>query len=272
MNTKNLLLKRRNFSNVALINLANICSWFPFFLFTFSFFLLPASILPVKAITFVTDRTALGENDQLNWSSLGKVFNPFAPDPSAFLPNIFSTKSTGGLGINIEIPRPSSPEITPPFVFQTSFPPFGIPTNFADGDFILFTGFNPTTFPAVGNEGPITINFETPVKAAGTQIAVDDTSEFEAFISAFDNKNNLLGSFSINGTSSLALDNSAVFLGVNSDIPEISKLVFGSSIRERALGINHLSISTTPVSEPGNLVALVILGLGGLLISNKKVF
>ena len=269
MNTKNLVFKKRNFSNVALINLPNICSWFPLLLLTSAFCLLPSSTLPVKAITFITDRAALGGNDQLDWSSLGSVFDPFNPDPSTFLPSTFSTKSVGGLGINIEIPLPSLPEITPPFVFQTSAPPFGIPTNFADGDFILFTGLNPTTFPAVGNDGPITINFDTPVKGAGTQIAVDDTLEFEAFISAFDDQNNLLGSFSINGTSSIALDNSAVFLGVNSDIPEISKLVLSSSVPERALGINSISIRTTPISEPGSIIGIGILGIS-LLTSQKK--
>ncbi|GGA22745.1 hypothetical protein CYANOKiyG1_37930 [Okeania sp. KiyG1] len=213
----------------------------------------------------------LEENDQLNWSSLGQIFNPFSPeDPNAFLPNKFSAISTGGTGINVEIPFPSSLQITPPFVFQTSFPPFGIPTNFADGDFILFTGFNPTTFPAVGNAGPITINFDTPVKGAGTQIAVDDTFEFEAFISAFDKENNLLGTFSANGTSSLALDNSAVFLGVKSDIPEISKLVFSSSVPERALGINNLSISAVTVDEPSTIMAIGILGFGLFLGKKRK--
>ncbi len=68
----------------------------------------------------------------------------------------------------MDIPFSSSPEITSPFVFKTSLPLFSIPTNFADGDLILFTGLNSTTFPAVGNEGLITI---------------------------FDNKNNLLGTF-----------------------------------------------------------------------------
>ncbi|WP_414620530.1 hypothetical protein [Calothrix sp. CCY 0018] len=58
---------------------------------------------------------------------------------------------------------------------------------------------------------------DQPVKAAGSQIAVDDIPSFSAFVSAFDRDNNLLGSFSTPGTSSIALDNSAVFLGIQSD-------------------------------------------------------
>ncbi|MBD2777830.1 hypothetical protein [Iningainema tapete] len=178
---------------------------------------------PVQAITFVTDRTALSSNDQVDWSSLGKVFNPFSPNLAAFLPNSFSAQSSLGLSVNVNIPQIQSPEITPPFVFQTSFPPNGIPTNFSNNDFLLFTGFAPGPDPAIGNPGPITITFAQPVLGAGTQIAVDDTPQFTAFISAFDNANNLLGTFSTPGTSSLALDNSAVFLGVLNDTPNISE-------------------------------------------------
>ncbi|NEQ71960.1 MAG: PEP-CTERM sorting domain-containing protein [Okeania sp. SIO2C9] len=270
MKTENKVLKLYNIFQSSLINPPIFFIKFPFFLLTSWFLILSSSTLPVKAITFITERAMLAENDQLNWSSLGQIFNPFSPDPSAFLPNTFSAISTGGTGINVEIPFQSSPQITPPFVFQTSSPPFGIPTNFADGDLILFTGFNPATFPAVGNAGPITINFDSPVKGAGTQIAVDDTLQFEAFISAFDKENNLLGAFSTNGTSSLVLDNSAVFLGVKSDIPEISKLVFSSSIPQRALGINNLSISTVTVSEPSTIMAIGILGFGLFLGKKRK--
>ena len=200
---------------------------------------------PNQAVTLVTQRTALGSNELLDWSSLGQVFDPFAPEPSAFLPNSFSTTTSGGLELNVEIPTPSSgSEITPPFVFQTGPLPNAIPTNFADGDFILFTGFTPMEFPSVGNPGPLTITFETPVLGAGTQLTVDDTPSFVASISAFDDAGRELGTFSVSGTSSLELDNSAVFLGVLSDAPNISRLVLSSSEPERALGVNPLSLVT----------------------------
>lgn len=108
--------------------------------------LVAALTLPAQALTFVKERSALLGNDQLDWSSLGKVLNPFSPNPADFLPNSFSATSTGGLGLTVDIPRTASGGITPPFVFQTGLPPTSVPTNFANGDFALFTGFQPGFF------------------------------------------------------------------------------------------------------------------------------
>ncbi|MEL7034663.1 MAG: hypothetical protein AAFO04_03465 [Cyanobacteria bacterium J06592_8] len=227
--------------------------------------------LPVEAVTFVSSRAELDGNDLVDWSSNGQVFNPSAPEPSAFLPNQFSATSENGLELTVNIPVSSNPQITPPFIFKTAFPPDGIPTNFADGNFLLFSGFVPIPtgpfVPAIGNPGPIEIQFETPVKAAGTQLGVDDTFEFTAFLSAFDENDSLLATFSVPGTSSLELDNSAIFLGVSSEIANISKLVFRSSEPERAIAINQLSLmsATTQVPEPtliGSLMSLGILSFG----------
>jgi hypothetical protein len=225
--------------------------------------LLAALASPVQALTLVTERSALLGNDQLNWSSLGKVLNPFSPNPAAFLPNSFSATSLRGLGLKTDIAPTTSPGITPPFIFQTLPAPIGVPTNFAKGDFTLFTGFRPTSFPAVGNPGPISITFNRPVKAAGTQINVDDTLNFTAFISAFDSGNNLLGTFSAPGTSSLALDNSALFLGVTSDTANISRLVYSTSAANRAVGINTISLVTVPESNSNlGLLLVCIFGVG----------
>ncbi|MGB3532904.1 MAG: PEP-CTERM sorting domain-containing protein [Microcoleaceae cyanobacterium] len=227
--------------------------------------------LPAVAVSLITDRTEIGGNDQLDWSSLGQVFDPFNFDPTVFLPNTISAVSDDNLGITVDIPSASSPSITPPFVFKSGLRPVGIPTNFADGDFILFTGFEPPQpgafMPALGNPGPITITFDTPVKGAGTQLAVDDTLVFEAFISAFDAGDNLLATFSVDGTSSLNLDNSAVFLGVQSDTANISRLVFSSSEDNRAIGINTLSIASVP--EPTSIVALFSVISFGIGLSKK---
>lgn len=216
---------------------------------------------PVKALTLSVQRATLGGNDQIDWSSLGPA------TPFNFLSNSFLATSQRGLKVNVEIPPASTPGITPPLVFQTSTPP-GIPTNFATGDFVLFTGFNPASFPAIGNPGPLTITFEQPVLGAGTQIAIDDTLGFTAFISAYDNTNTLLGNFQADGTSSLAVDNSALFLGVKSDTPNISKLVFSTSVNNRAIGINTLSISTVP--EPTSVLSLLVLGSLGVRSALKR--
>jgi hypothetical protein len=220
---------------------------------------------PVEAVnlTFVSDRAALGGTDRVDWSILGLV-----PPPFQVLPNFFSVTSEQGLGINVSIPSAATPGVTPPLLFQT-LPEPGIATNFASGDFILFTGLRPGPPPAVGNPGPLTITFDRPVAAAGTQIAVDDTFLFTASISAFDSNNNLLGSFSTQGTSSLALDNSAQFIGVRSDAANISRLVYSSSEGDSALGINALSIAEA-VPEPSNMAAMIVAGLGLLAVKIKR--
>lgn len=215
---------------------------------------LPSS---VQAIALVTQRTALGSNDQMDWSSLGPA------TPFNFLQNSFSTTSEGGLGLQVDIPF-AGPNFTPPLVFQTLPRPLGIPTNFASGDFVLFTGFRPDTpFPSIGNPGPLTITFDTPVRGAGAQIAVDDTPLFKAFISAFDETNTLLGTFEADGTASENLDNSALFLGILSDTANISRLVFSTSESERAFAINKLSIASAAVPEPTFVIGLLAFGTLG---------
>lgn len=221
--------------------------------------------LAAQSITLVTERSALGGNDQLDWSSLGPT------KPFNFLPNSFSATSQGGLGLQVDIPF-AGPEFTPPLVFQTLPPPRGIPTNFASGDFLLFTGFIQTTFPAIGNPGPITITFDTPVQGAGTQIAVDDTEQFTTFISAFDESNMLLGTFQAAGTSSLKLDNSAIFLGVSSDTANISRIEYRTSVPNRAVAINTLSLvdESVAVPEPTSVLGVLAFGTLGAGLALKR--
>ncbi|UKO99066.1 hypothetical protein [Nostoc sp. UHCC 0870] len=231
--------------------------------------------LPVQAATFlVNERAALRGNDEVDWVSLGKVFNPSAPSFSAFLPNSFSTTSQGGLRLNVDIAPATNPGFTPPFVFQT-LPPPGIRTNFAQGDYILFGGIDPSGFRPLspgspdprtpGNGGPFTISFDKPVFGVGTQIAVDiSNQQVETFITAFDKVNNLLGTFSVLSTSSLALDNSAVFLGIRSDTPNISRLVFSSTAPQFGLAINRVSIVVL-VPEPTYTLGILVFGVSGAI-------
>ena len=218
------------------------------------------------AVTLVTSRADLGSNDQLDWSSVGTLFIP-PPDPTDFLPSAFNATSSQGLGVNVAFPTPE-PAISPPFVFQTQSG--SLATNFAEGDFVLFSGFNPAFVPSPGNPGPLTIEFDEPVLSAGTQIAVAGTFEFIASISAFDSDGLLLGTFDLPGTSSIDLDNSATFLGVSSDTANITQLVFNTSIDNRGFGINTLSIVATSVPEPSSILTLSLLGLGLLGAKNRE--
>lgn len=236
--------------------------------------LVVATPVSSQAASFIGDRADLQANDLVDWSSLG-VTSTFK-----ILPNDFSATSEQGLKLNVQIPPPLSPQITPPVVFQTlpKSPRIpvnfgtGVPTNFANGDFILFTGNEPGTFPPNGNSGPLTISFEQPVLSAGAQIAVNGSPDFIGSIAAFDTNDTLLGAFSVPGTSSQLLDNSAQFLGISSDSANISKLVFSTSVEERAFGINALSIEAKPVPEPTSSIVTTTLGLAwfALLAIKRK--
>ncbi len=223
---------------------------------TSSWVLLPVA---VEAATFVSSRAELDGNDQLDWSSLGRIFDPRNPDPTTFLAPSFTATSERGVGLTVDIPPRFDLGVTPPFVFET-LPPEGIPTNFASGDFLLFTGLNLASgFPAIGNPGPLTISFDEPVAAAGAQFAVDDTLNFDATVVAFDEAGTLLETFTVPGTASVELDNSAVFLGVRSETTNIARLEFSSSESDRAFAINTLSL-VTPVPEPAAIVGLMFFG------------
>lgn len=166
------------------------------------------------------------------------------------------------MGADVDIPfiAPAL-GISPPFVFETLPFPDGVPTNFATGDFLLFTGLDfASGIPAVGNDGPLTITFDQPVSGVGAQFAVDDTFDFDATITAFDSSGERLASFTVPGTASTDLDDSAVFLGVRSETANIVRLDFSSSIPERAFAINTLSL-VVPVPEPGTAVALASVAL-----------
>lgn len=82
---------------------------------------MPVLTQPVWASTLslVQDRDLLQSNDQIEWLSLGKVLNPFAPNPDDFLPHSFSLSSSNGLGVNVEIPSVGGGgDITPPLCFS----------------------------------------------------------------------------------------------------------------------------------------------------------
>lgn len=227
---------------------------------------------PVRAVSFVASRAELNANDELDWATLGPTVGPitdlFPPaDPSLFLPNTFTALSAGDRTVGIEIPPADQPDILSPFVFETSSGDF-IETNFADGDAVLFTGLQLGPPPAVGNPGPLTLTFPEPVFGVGTQVAAGGTTEsYAVTISAFDSSDQLLGSFDTTGSSSEALDDSAVFVGVIADEATIAKLELSTALPTAPLGINQLSLLGTErgasVPEPSLLLGLAVLAAWG---------
>jgi len=148
-------------------------------------------------------------------------------------------------------------------------PPNGVPANFASGDYVLFGGFK-GGFPAPGRPGPITITFAQPVWGAGTQIAVDDTLSFNAFLDVYDPIGTLLQTFTIAGISSTSPDNSAKFLGVLSDQANISKLIYRIDTPNRAIAINQLGIVVIPEPSMG-MGLFILLGAGIGRLRSRKV-
>ncbi|MDJ0660234.1 MAG: hypothetical protein QNJ42_12200 [Crocosphaera sp.] len=211
-------------------------------------------------LNFVSDRSTLGANDQLDWSSL--AVPPFSP-----LSSTFTTISDKGLEMTVSFPPPNTElGIGQPLYFQTTSD--GIRTNYSPNDFILFSGFNLVT--QLGNPGPLTLTFETPILGVGSQLTVDDTFSFLGTIEAFDINNVSLGEFSFAGTSSEALDNSAQFYGVINDVPTISKVTFSTDINNKAIGLNFLSLVTVSVPEPSLSMGLIFIIGCGLISKHKK--
>jgi hypothetical protein len=211
--------------------------------------------LPAYSVDFVNQRAALGGNDIIDWGSLGSA------EPFKQLPNSFSIQSKNGLGVSVSVPSFfGSPQ---PLVFQT-LPIPSIDTNFPIGQNILFTGFANVEFPPMTNTALLTVKFDKPVKAAGTQLALVGTQKpYDAIASAFDSENNLLGTFS-----TTAKDNLPVFLGISSDKANISRLVLRTSEANVPFGINALSFVAIP--EPGSTFALLAIALGAGLALKRK--
>ncbi|MGK7946931.1 MAG: hypothetical protein AB4058_20930 [Microcystaceae cyanobacterium] len=70
--------------------------------------------------------------------------------------------------------------------------------------------------------------------------------DFTVFAYVYDQTKTLLQTFSLPGTSSTNIDNSAVFLGVKSDILNIHRIVYRSDVSNRAFGINQVDLVSVP--------------------------
>ncbi len=203
-------------------------------------FLVAASALTAQgAVVLVTSSAALGGNDTTDWSTLGLVDNPVSGP--------FTTVTTGGRTFTCD----SSSEL-----------------NQQDG--ITWNGnFVPGTLVLTSFGAPMTFSFAVPVFGAGAHVQPQDVpgndGAFTAQIQAYDAGNTLLETFSSAGTSSLLGDGSAIFIGIKSDIAEISKITFSFTATQSGvlsvMGISDLSISASAVPEPATYAVAVGAGL-----------
>lgn len=199
------------------------------------------TVSEVQAATLgVSSRPALGTDDSVDWATLGPSFTS--------VPNPFTINSTGGKTLNVSQPDES---------FQRLDQNNGWAGNFAPGDALLFTNYN---------QGPITINFTSPIAGGGAQIQSNYSGPFIGTIEAFNSGGDSLGSFSFSGNSNNNADNSAKFIGLRSTAVDVDKLVFSTTNNDVGFAINQLDTSSTPVPEPLTILGSgMALGFGALM-------
>jgi hypothetical protein len=196
------------------------------------------------SVTLVTSSSALGANDSISWTQLGPAFTVLT-GPQA-------VTSTGGLAATV-----TSAGNTLERRDQGS----GWAGNFANGAPLLWTR-------GVGPD--ITLSFAAPVYGAGAQFQADIFGPFTAEVIGIGGS--VLGTFTENGTSNSAGDDSAIFIGILSDTADISSIVFHQTGgNDFAIGNVALNTSDTPaaVPEPASL-SLLGLGLIGFISTRRK--
>ncbi len=193
----------------------------------------------VAATSGVSSFSALSSNDAIDWGTVGAA--------GTFPTNPFTGTSVGGQSYTVSQAG------------QTSFDRVdqgnGWNGNFAPGATLLWT---------LGG-GPMSISFTNGIFGFGAQIQSSSFDAFGARVEAFDANSSLLGSFTLNGTSTTAGDNSAIFIGLLSTSNDIRKLTFSldsaahGDLGNFAIGNGALT-TVSPIPEP-EIYAMMGVGL-----------
>ncbi len=195
----------------------------------------------------VTDRSALGATDSLDWGKLG------APYTTVSSP--ISTTTTGGASTTVAMTGTA---------FQRRDQGNGWTGNFSPGDAVLWNQ----------GGGPVTLTFKgAGVYAGGAQIQSDTYGAFTAQIEALDSKGNVLASFTRSGTGTNANDGSAIFLGIRSTDTPIAEFRFSLTSAVTNPGdfaINRFDLSTKQAPEPSSLLLAGMGALGGLTLLRRR--
>jgi hypothetical protein len=179
------------------------------------------------ALGFVSDRASITPNQTIDWSDVGVEYDVLSAP--------FSGTTSAGLSYTVSRPGPAN---TFSLLDQSS----GWLGNFAPGETVLTTDFWP---------GPLSIKFSDPIQGIAFQIQSDLYDDFTGSIEAFDTFGNSLGLFAFAGVSNDNADDSALTLGLLSDLMDISSITVDlASGQLDTFAINHVSILGAPPAVP----------------------
>jgi len=192
-----------------------------------------------------TSQSSLAPNDVINWAQ---------PDGTPVpVGTVLSGQQTvlSSLGLTASLTSPSDS-----FYTGQQNPGGNINGNFSPGAALLY----------IQEDSSATFTFASPVSAAGLQFAIDAVNgSFTAQVTAYATDGGVLGSFSENGETTTAGDNSAIFLGIGSSSANISSVTFSASpTGGEGFAISNLSLSDIAVPEPDTGV-LTFAGVAGLI-------